>query len=214
MVVMDATTLLLLLRPNVDAPHDRSTGNPVEFVEKRLNYLVKTLERTKTKIVIPTPALSEFLVRAEAAGPALLQRITKQAVFRIVPFDTLAAVEVAMMTRDALDKGDKRGGLLAPWAKVKYDRQIVAIAKVVQARAIYSDDEDVEKIGRAAGIHVISIASLPLPPEDAQGSLQLEPPHGVPDGDEELSDEEVAAMVAESRADDDEPRLSKADDQS
>jgi len=29
MVVMDAGTLLLLLRPNVDVPHDRSTGKPL-----------------------------------------------------------------------------------------------------------------------------------------------------------------------------------------
>lgn len=211
MVVMDAGTLLLLLRPNVDAPRDRSTGKPVEFVEKRLAHLVTTLERAKTKIVIPTPALSELLVRAGTAGPLLLQHIARKAVFRIVEFDQRAAVEVAMMTRAALDKGDKRGGLQAPWAKVKYDRQIVAIAKVVQARAIYSDDEDVEKLGRAANIPVISIAALPLPPQDAQGTLQLEPSE-VPDG-EELSDEELASAVAEVRSDDEGPEPPKADEE-
>lgn len=211
MVVMDTGTLLLLLRPNVDAPLDRSTGKPVESVERRLNQLVKTLERAKTKIVIPTPALSELLVRAGTAGPALLQRITKQAVFRIVDFDTRAAVEVAMMTRSAIDSGDKRGGVPAPWTKVKYDRQIVAIAKVVRARAIYSDDEDIEKLGGVANINVISIAALPSPSEDAQGRLQLDPAQ-VGSDDKDLSDEEFDVLIAETRKED-ERGPPKADDQ-
>ena len=91
MVVMDAGTLLLLFRPDVDVPIDPATGKPVEAVQERLSFLVKTLEKSKTKIVIPTPALSEMLVRSGNAGPALVQQIERIAVFRITPFDTLAA---------------------------------------------------------------------------------------------------------------------------
>jgi predicted nucleic acid-binding protein len=58
----------------------------------------------------------------------------------VVPFDTRAAIELAVMTRNAIDQGDKRGGVDAPWNKVKFDRQIVAIAKVAGATTIYSDD--------------------------------------------------------------------------
>ena len=64
------------------------------------------------------------------------------------PFETRAAIEVALMTRNAKSGGDKKGGLDAPWAKVKFDRQIVAIAKVVQASAIYTDDGDIVSIAR------------------------------------------------------------------
>jgi hypothetical protein len=46
------------------------------------------------------------------------------------------------MTRAAVDAGDKRVGSDATWAKVKFDRQIVAIAQVRRATAIYSDDAD------------------------------------------------------------------------
>ena len=37
-------------------------------------------------------------------------------------------------------EGNKKDGSGEPWAKIKYDRQIVAIAKVIGASAIYSDD--------------------------------------------------------------------------
>ena len=63
-----------------------------------------------------------------------------------------------------------------PWAKVKYDRQIIAIARVAQASAIYSDDKGIQALAKAADIQVIGLADLPLPPETAQGELPLAPP--------------------------------------
>jgi hypothetical protein len=53
-------------------------------------------------------------------------------VFYVVPFDTLAAIELAVMTRNALAAGDKRAGSKESWAKVKFDRQIAAIARVTR----------------------------------------------------------------------------------
>jgi hypothetical protein len=184
MVVFDAATLLLLLRPDAGRPLDPATGTPVERVEERMAYLVQRLEKARSKILIPTPALSEVLVRAGAAGPETLERIQRSAAFRIVPFDTLAAVEVAAMTRRALDAGDKRAGGSGVWAKIKYDRQIVAIAKVERASAIYSDDENVRRYGRDLALPVIGVADLELPPEAAQVELALPPP-GVPEREEE-----------------------------
>jgi hypothetical protein len=95
------------------------------------------------EIIIPTPALSELLVRAGDDMQSLVNMLQKSAVFHIVPFDTLAAIEVAAMTQRAIDNGDKRGGVDCSWAKIKYDRQIIAIAKVHRATAIYSDDDDI-----------------------------------------------------------------------
>jgi hypothetical protein len=170
MVVFDTTMLSLLLRPNSGHPLD-SSGNPISQVPERVAYLVTRLEKTKTKIIIPTPVLSEFLVVAGAEGPRVIEEINKSTVFRIVPFDTLAAVEVAAMTRTALDAGDKRKGLDAPWAKAKYDRQIVAISRIAQATMIYSDDEDVRTLATDANIPVTGIAELPLPPENSRIDL-------------------------------------------
>lgn len=141
------------------------------------------LEKSRDKIIIPTPALSEILVRADAAGPKYLDRINSAAVFRPASFDELCAIEVAAITKGALDSGDKRGGQGGTWAKIKYDRQIVAIAKVNGASVIYSDDKDILKLGRKIGLTVIRIADLPLPPEDGQDSLDLIPPTLESSGD-------------------------------
>lgn len=197
MVVMDAGTLLLLFRPDVDPPVDPATGKPVEAIRERLGFLVKTLEKAKTKIIIPTPALSEMLVRAGHAGPPLIEEIGKHSVFKVTVFDTLAAIEVAAMTRKALQAGDKRGGLQSTWAKVKYDRQIVAIARVAQATAIYSDDRDIGAIAREVGINVISVVHLPLPPSNAQGKLALEAQSLPSQDDAEISDSQMDALIAE-----------------
>ncbi|MGB7553213.1 MAG: hypothetical protein WBM04_02495, partial [Candidatus Korobacteraceae bacterium] len=110
------------------------------------------------------PALCEFLVLAGADGPAYLEKISAQRTFLVKPFDELAAIELAAMEVEARGGGNKRGGISQPWTKVKFDRQIVAIAKVNSATRIYTDDRDVRAFGTKAGLEVTSCWELPLPP--------------------------------------------------
>jgi hypothetical protein len=93
-----------------------------------------------------------------------------------MPFDSLAAIEAAVLTRAAIDAGNKRSGSESAWAKIKFDRQIIAIAKVARATAIYSDDADVRAIATAEDIAVIGLAELPVPPQSLQIELPLETP--------------------------------------
>jgi predicted nucleic acid-binding protein len=152
MVVIDATMLLLMLRP-----------------KDRIDYLVQQLDKAKTKIIIPTPALGEALVRAGAeASQQIVEHLQRFSVFSIEPFDTRASIEVAAMSREANAQGTKRGKSADTWAKVKYDRQIVAIAKVHGATTIYSDDGHIETLGKRAKINVVGLAGLDLPPQKAQ----------------------------------------------
>lgn len=186
MVVIDATMLLLLLRPGTPVPAGPS-GVPVDKPKERIEFLVQRLDREKTKIIVPTPALSEVMVRAgAAASQQIIEYLQKYAVFRIEPFDTRAAIEVATMTRDAIAKGTKRGAAQT-YAKIKYDRQIVAIARVCGADTIYSDDRDIRALAAETKIKVVGIASLPLPPEDAQLPMPLSgaDPSSVRKNDEE-----------------------------
>ncbi|MHA1567341.1 MAG: type II toxin-antitoxin system VapC family toxin [Alphaproteobacteria bacterium] len=173
MVVFDTTILLPLLWPDVPEPRNPNTNQLVEGFRERINHLLETIEKSRTKIIIPTPALSEILVRTGAAGPGYLAQITAASVFRIVAFDVRAAVEVAAMTRKARDFGDKRGGADGTWNKIKFDRQIVAIARVENATALYSDDLGVRRFGEAMGMTVIGSWELELPPKNPQGSLDL-----------------------------------------
>ena len=89
------------------------------------------------------------------------------------------------MTRKALNSGKKKGGSDATWAKVKYDRQIVAIAKVCGASKIYSDDGDIEAMAKGSNIEVIKLAALPLPPKKAQFEMTLQQSGGQLDAEGE-----------------------------
>lgn len=205
-MVFDAAHLLLLLNPATGKPLD-SEGKPVERVEERIAHLIGHLERAKIKIVVPTPALAELLVNAGKPGPEIIEMFNKSAVFRIVPFDTLAAIEVAAMTRTAKAGGDKRGGLAGTWAKVKYDRQIVAIAKVAQATMIYSDDDDIRRLAEGANIPITRVAELPLPPD----KKEAEQPEASPQRDlfatnpEEATDDAALDFPKEEPGGEEEP---------
>lgn len=107
----------------------------------------------------------------------LLKEIRTSRWFQVVSFDSAAAVELAIRTTRALAAGDKREGLKADWTKIKFDRQIVAIAIVAGATEILSDDQDVHSIGERWGIKVIRAGDLPLPKALQKPSL-LE---GIPD---------------------------------
>lgn len=67
----------------------------------------------------------------------------------------------------AENHSDRRGGNPeASKTKIKFDRQIVAIAIVEGAAVAYSDDRDVITYAKEAGLKGYRLEDLPLPPED------------------------------------------------
>lgn len=173
MVVIDATFLLLMLRPETPVPPGPN-GLPIDSPRERIDHLLYELDKTRTRIIIPTPALAEALVRAgAAASQQIVEELQKYSVYQVQPFDSRAAIEVAAMSRAAMATGKKKGDSNATWAKVKYDRQIVAIAKVNSATTIYSDDKDIASLGKQANIGVIGLAALPLPPPATPKTLDM-----------------------------------------
>jgi hypothetical protein len=175
MVVLDATMLLLLFRPGSAGVRFNSDGKPIDRIEDRVNHLVKTLEAARLRILVPTPVMSEILVKASAdEAQKIVEEISRLAVFRPEPFDTLAAIELAAMTRSVLAAGGKKDGVDAPWQKIKIDRQIVAIARVHRATAIYTDDQGIVAAAKRLDINTVGLADLPLPPEVAQKAFDFE----------------------------------------
>jgi len=174
MVVFDATMLSLLFRPGSPGPLDPSTGARVEHADLRVAALVEQLEKARTVIIIPTPVLSEVLIKAGNSGPAILAAIQRSSAFRIVGFDARAAVELAQITNDLASRADKRAGIEAPWSKIKFDRQVVAIARVNRATAIYTDDDKLITFAVLNDISCIRVADLPIPDSARQGQLPLE----------------------------------------
>lgn len=121
-----------------------------------------------------TPIGAEAKRIAHAAALKTISELQKHSAFRIEAFDTRPAIELAMMTRDSLRRGRKQENSTATWAKLKFDQQIVATARVHQATVIYSDDEDIRAIAKRVGIDVVGVADLALPPEAAQMGLELD----------------------------------------
>lgn len=180
MVVFDASILLFVF--------DENTPSSVPRAKERVEHLIDRLNDAGEKIVIPTPALSECLVHAGPAGPEYLTILSKQSCFRVASFDERAAVEAAVRTFQARTRGQRKGGNPeASKAKIKFDRQIAAVATVEGATAIYSDDSDVRGYAVEAGMEAYGLADLPLPPEDPQAMLPFkavdEAEPGEPDTD-------------------------------
>jgi len=114
-------------------------------------------------MIVPTPVLSEFLVLAGKDAAEYLNRIAEKKNILVKPFDEKAAIELAAIELEDRKGTSKRGSSNSPWTKVRFDRQIVAIAKTNGAKRIYSDAEDLMKYATRAGIEVVRTWDLPLP---------------------------------------------------
>lgn len=163
MVVFDASVLIDLFNEKVKG--DRRA---------RLDDLILALGKTRTKILIPAPAMAEFLAKAGKARDRYFQKISQSSQFRVIPFGDRAAMECALLIDAALTGGDKRNNSKT-WAKAKFDWQIVAIAKCEGVSTIYSEDGDLARITQGTKLKVIRIDDLPLPPSAKQGKLMLDP---------------------------------------
>jgi predicted nucleic acid-binding protein len=167
MVLFDNTFLTLVLHPTLKRPPiDPNTKRVVENIPERVELLLETLENDRETIIIPTPVLTEFLLLIGGDGPRILAHFDSDRNYQVEAFDQRAAVELAEMNRAIRAKGGgRRGDQEGTYAKITFDRQIVAIAKVNGVNTIYSDDDGVKKFAERNGIHVVRTWELPLPPE-------------------------------------------------
>lgn len=181
MIVFDASVLLLLLNPEAPPPKDAVTGQPVTRCKDRIEYFVAQLTKQREKIIIPTPALSETLIKAGDAAPQYLDIMRNSRFFQISSFGPTAAVEAAELMRDRIAKfGTLKADALDSRAKVKFDLQIVAIARLTRATIIYTDDDGLQKLAASLRIKAQGVATLPLPPEDPQAALDFSSPPELP----------------------------------
>ena len=165
---IDTSLLLLLLDPKTPTPND-GAGKPVSDAQQRVLHLLSELSKAKRKLIIPTPVLSEMLLLTQTAGQAYLEKINKSRAFIVAPFDQKAAIELALMTAVSKRQARKlRAGSAVTAAKLKFDRQIVAIAKVNGATTIYASDSDLATFATNNGLEAIKLEELELPEKDRQ----------------------------------------------
>lgn len=173
MVVFDTSVLTLAFDPSAKPPIDPATGVVLSDAQARIDYLLKTLGSSKVRVLIPTPVLSEYLVRGGEDKDERLDEVTTSKVFVVAPFDTRAAVECAAIEAG----GPRRNRPLTEdetKAKVKFDRQIIAVAIVRCATTIYTGDAKLAATARLNGIRAVMTWELELPPVDPQLELAYE----------------------------------------
>lgn len=163
-ITVDSSALIMLINPAGIPPNDPLTKLPVVKGQERIEYFLSTLAPSDT-ILVPTPVLAEALVKAGEGAGEILGRINGEARLKVAPFDLRAAAETAVMTQEALAAGDKSSGTGQPWQKVKFDRQIIAIARVARADRILADDSGLIRFARLIGMEAKSTWELDLPPE-------------------------------------------------
>jgi len=157
-VVFDANILIDLFNPRIKG--DRRA---------KLDGLLE--QHSKTKILIPTPSLTEYLMRVGKARNELLAKLTASRHFRIEPFDQRAATECALLLAEHWDSTTRKQ---VSRTKFKFDWQIVSIARSRNVTRIYSDDTDLHRIGKILPLDVKSIDELPIPDSARQTKLPLD----------------------------------------
>lgn len=162
MVALDSTILSLLLFADAELHHGEE-GAVVEHARERVLGLVRELEHAREQVLVPAPALAEVLVTEGADVQDVLATLRGSAFIGIGDFDERAAVELAMRLRAAIKAGDAREGFKITKGAMKFDRQIVAIALVNGASALYSDDDGVRTFAQSCGLPVKRVSDLPVP---------------------------------------------------
>jgi rRNA-processing protein FCF1 len=171
-VVLDSSVLLYLVYPSAPAPIDPVSGVKVEHCEQRIEGLLEELDIRETQIIVPTPVVSELLIRAHDRQSEILAVLTGKKAVVVQSFDMQAAVENAALRRSKK--------LIKPFGtqtknEVRFDLQIMAIAKVCQADFLYTDDNNLRKRCEQAGIAVRGIGDIPVPDSKRQIGIPMEP---------------------------------------
>jgi hypothetical protein len=170
-VVFDASALLLTLQPGTSAPVDPNSGSPLTFAKERIDHLIDLIAKKSGQVIIPTPALSEILVHAGPQAAKIIEVVGRRRVMRIAPFDALAAIEAATMM---YERKQRTGSLGPNKTKIKFDCQIVAIAKTIPGvQQIVTGDHDIKSWCVDSPILVRQLYDLDLPVTDLQGELSV-----------------------------------------
>jgi len=161
--LFDTGFLTILFDPKARVPRTKAGVPVVDRAQERIDFLVQSLSTQKSKIVIPTPVLSEFLLLSADRWNEYLHLIRRKAVFEIAGFDEPESIS---LVERCLRVGKIKAKQPGPetWAKVKFDQQIAAVAETHRVQAIYSTDEDLRRLARQLNIDCYDLPELPAPP--------------------------------------------------
>ncbi|WP_407245039.1 type II toxin-antitoxin system VapC family toxin, partial [Klebsiella pneumoniae] len=125
---------------------------------RRVEALIDMVESSGGAVIIPTPVLAEYLVGIDKKDHQThLNLIQRQSCFEIASFDEISAIECAQMPSikelKLMMKSDTA-------SKVKFDRQIISIAKALNVDEVWTHDKGVFNRCKEMGIVVKSLADI------------------------------------------------------
>ena len=159
-VGIDNSYLTLLLNP-------QASGSVPDAATKVQTLIADLTERNCT-ILIPTPVLTECLVKSGGSIQDAFEKLKAYACFQIRPFDDRAAIELAVLLRGETKMSAKEARKVATASKIQFDKQIVSVVKVHGATVIYSDDGDLCSFAEQCGLKAVRLADLPLRPTQSE----------------------------------------------
>lgn len=161
MIIFDSNYLIAFLRPDVKQPPRDAENKPVEHFQERIQELVNDLNVKDVLVGVPTPVIAEILVRYPDNKAEYLEILRNRYKFDVMPFGVKAAIEaselIAMLAAETKQPAEQ-------WARVKFDIQIVAMAKAEDSLTmLYADDIGVVNNAKRLKIPVTRVHELPLP---------------------------------------------------
>ncbi len=171
-VALDNTFFTLMVNPSALPSGNWETGEEVTHCALRVQALIDKLSRSSVRVLVPTPALAEAMTASEGLEAAI-EFMQSHDAFEPATFDFRAAYELAELTKSDPNADRRKAGEQDSKQKVKFDRQIVAIAKVHGAGVLYTDDKRQSGFAKDAGLEVVHTWNLPLPIEFAQHDLDF-----------------------------------------
>lgn len=164
-IIVDTNILINLMKTQSSTPYSLGENgfSDIADIELRSKALLEHIERSGGTIVIPTPVLAEYLfgIQGEANKIKHVELISKMNCFEIISFEDLAAIECSMLFSVQEFKQFKaKINSNETASKIKYDRQIIAIAKANQINEIWSTDAGVIRKAEEVGIIVKSLLDI------------------------------------------------------
>lgn len=170
MVVFDTSFLSLAFDSEFSPPIDPATGETMVDCKGKIEHLISSLAASKSRILIPTPVLAEFMIRGGPDKEKRLSIITNSKVFVVAPFDLRSAVECSLIEDE--DTATKRlQDENVSKAKIKFDRQILAIALTRSASTIFTGDKKLAYRAQQCGLSATLTWQLDSPPTKPQLTL-------------------------------------------
>lgn len=184
--LFDTGFLLVLFDPKARVPRDKATGKPVvDRAQDRIEHLVQVMSERRDKIIIPAPVLAEFMFLAADRRNEYLTIMRRKAVFEIAGFNDPEAVELVEYSLRISPHAKLKAKTPETWAKLNYDRQIIAIALTNRADAVYSMDDSVHALAAQVGLTPVGLKDLPLPPPSQipllEESIPIRPQSAAPE---------------------------------